>query len=76
AATSVLKTVQFQRQQAYRELRSHLRGNVQPTTITSALAASYVDERLQRSRDSTSTRRRKLSTLAAFWEWMGLRCYV
>lgn len=44
--------------------------------VTGALAACHVDERLPRSTDSPSTRRRKLSALAAFWKWMALRCYL
>ena len=70
AATSNLKTVRFQRQQAYKELRCYLGSNRSPTAVTGALAASYVDEILLESKDSPSTRRRKLSALASFWEWM------
>ncbi|HEL3814881.1 TPA: tyrosine-type recombinase/integrase [Stenotrophomonas maltophilia] len=76
AATSNLKTVRFQRQQAYKELRCYLGNNRSPTAVTGALAASYVDECLLESKDSPSTRRRKLSALAAFWEWMSSRCYL
>lgn len=76
AATSSLKTVRFQRQQAYKELRRYLGANHSPMAVTGALAACYVDECLLRSTDSPSTRRRKLSALAAFWEWMAVRCYL
>lgn len=76
AATSSLKTVRFQRQQAYKELRRYLGANHSPMVVTGALGASYVDECLLRSTDSPSTRRRKLSALAAFWEWMAVRCYL
>ncbi|MCX2893420.1 tyrosine-type recombinase/integrase [Stenotrophomonas lactitubi] len=76
AATSDLKTVRFQRQQAYKELCRYLGSNRSPTAVTGALAASYVDESLLQSKDSPSTRRRKLSALAAFWEWMSSRCYL
>ena len=68
--TSQLKTVRFQRQQAYGELRAFLDGDQVPEAVSGALAAAYVEERLARSPDSPSTRRRKLSALAAFWEWM------
>lgn len=74
--TSPVKTVQFQRKQTYRELRSYLGGDFNPNSVTAALAAAYVDERLLKSPDSPSTRRRKLSALGAFWEWMALRCYT
>lgn len=76
AMTSPVKTVQFQRRQTYKELRSHLGSNLDPNGVTAALAAAYVDERLLKSPDSPSTRRRKLSALGAFWEWMALRCYT
>lgn len=76
AITSALKTVQFQRQQAYKELRAYLGRDCSPEAVTDALAASYVDDRLSQSTDSLSTRRRKLSALRAFWEWMASRRYV
>lgn len=76
AATSSLKTVRFQRLQAYKELRRHLGANQNPMAVTGSLAACYVDECLLRSTDSPSTRRRKLSALASFWEWMAVRCYL
>lgn len=50
AATSCLKTVRFQRQQAYKELRCHLGANHSPMAVTGALAACYVDECLLRFR--------------------------
>ena len=76
AKTSPIKTVQFQRRQAYKEVRAYLGGNKNPNNVTGALAAAYVDGRLLTSPDSPSTRRRKLSALGAFWEWMASRCYV
>ena len=76
ATTSTVRTVQFQRKQAYKELRAYLGSDSAPVAVTDALAAMYVDERLLKSGDSPSTRRRKLSALAAFWEWMGSRRYV
>lgn len=76
AATSHLKTVQFQRLQAYRELRGYLGDDAPPEAVSYALAAAYVDERLSKSSDSPATRRRKLSALSAFWEWMGSRGYT
>ena len=76
AMTSTVKTVQFQRKQVYKELRAHLGSNRSPTAVTDSLAAVYVDECLLKSPDSSSTRRRKLSALAAFWEWMGSRRYT
>lgn len=76
AATSALKTVQFQRQQAYKELRSFLGGDRPPPAVTGATAAAYVDGPMLSSADSPSTRRRKLSALAAFWEWMATRRYI
>ena len=75
AATSSLKTVQFQRRQTYKELRAYLGSNCSPEHVTAALAAAYVDDRLTPSPDSPSTRRRKLSALRAFWEWMASRRY-
>lgn len=74
--TSPVKTVQFQRRQTYKELRNYLGSDLDPNSLTAALAAAYVDERLLKSPDSPSTRRRKLSALGAFWEWMALRCYT
>lgn len=76
ANTSALKTVQFQRKQAYKELRDYLAGDHSPNSVTDTMAATYVDERLFKSSDSPSTRRRKLSALAAFWGWMASRCYI
>jgi integrase len=76
ATTSKLKTVQYQRRQAYAELRAYLGRNCSPDHVTDALAAAYVDEQLSQSRDSVSTRRRKLSALRAFWEWMASRRYL
>ena len=75
-ATGCLKTTGFQRRQAYRELRDFLGGDRRPEIVTDALAAEYVDVRLNKSADSPSTRRRKLSALGAFWEWMGTRRFV
>lgn len=75
-ATSCLKTTNFQRRQAYRELRDFLGGDHPPQAITDALAAQYVDTHLKKSGDSPSTRRRKLSALGAFWEWMGSRRFI
>lgn len=75
-STGCLKTTRFQRRQAYTELREFLGGDRPPAAVTHALAAEYVDERLKRSPDSPSTRRRKLSALSAFWEWMGSRRFV
>lgn len=74
--TSHSKTVQFQRRQAYGEVRAFLGQNVQPKAVTAPIAATYVDTCLLLSRDSTSTRRRKLSALASFWEWLAIRGYV
>lgn len=76
AHTSQLKTVRFQRRQAYRELREYLGGLRSPDAVSDELAAAYVDERLAKSPDSASTRRRKLSALSSFWEWMGSRRYI
>ena len=76
ASTSTLKTVQYQRRQAYTELRAYLGRDCSLDHVTDALAAAYVDEQLSQSRDSVSTRRRKLSALRAFWEWMASRRYV
>jgi len=76
AITSALKTVQYQRQQAYKELRAYLGGDCNPEHVTDALAAAYVDDQLCQSLDSLSTRRRKLSALRAFWEWMASRRYL
>ena len=76
AITSTVKTVQFQRRQAYKELRDYLQCDHSPTSFSGTLAATYVDERLLKSPDSQSTRRRKLSALAAFWEWMASRRYT
>lgn len=75
-STGCLKTTRFQRQQAYRELRAFLGGDRPIQFVTEALAAEYVDERLKKSPDSPSTRRRKLSALGAFWEWMASRRFV
>lgn len=75
-STGCLKTTAFQRRQAYRELRAFLGGDRSPEVITEAVAAEYVNERLKRSNDSPSTRRRKLSALGAFWEWMASRRFV
>jgi integrase len=76
AETSGSKTVQFQRHQTYKELRAYLGDNLSPESVTDALAAAYVDDRLSQSPDSPSTRRRKLSALRAFWEWMASRHYA
>lgn len=75
-STSSLKTVQFQRRQAYNELRTYLGRDMEPAQVTGGVAAAYVDTRLLTSADSTSTKRRKLSALGAFWEWMASRRYV
>ncbi|GAB3102334.1 tyrosine-type recombinase/integrase [Lysobacter terrae] len=75
-STSSLKTTRFQRRQAYMELRAFLDGDCSPEAVTDAVAADYVDERLAKSPDSPSTRRRKLSALGAFWEWMATRRFV
>lgn len=73
---SCLKTTQFQRRQAYKELRAFLGSDQSPEAVTEALAAEYVDEHLRKSPDSPGTRRRKLSALGAFWEWMASRRFV
>lgn len=74
--TGCLKTTRFQRRQAYSELREFLGGDRTPDVVNAALAAEYVDDHLNRSRDSPSTRRRKLSAIGAFWEWMASRRFV
>ena len=71
-----LKTTKFQRRQAYRELRAFLGADLRPADLSEALAAEYVDEHLRPGPGGSSTKRRKLSALAAFWEWMALRCIV
>lgn len=72
-APDVTKTVRYQRRQVYGELRRFLGSDCAPAAITDAVAGSYVDSRLLCSVDSPSTRRRKLSALKAFWEWMSSR---
>ena len=67
------KTLRFQRLQVYRELRDFLGLDLSPACVTDALAGSYVDTCITCSPDSPSTRRRKLSALGAFWEWMANR---
>lgn len=67
------KTVRYQRRQAYGELRKFLGKDCTPDSISGPLAAEYVDARLLKSNDSPGTRRRKLSALGAFWEWMSSR---
>lgn len=75
-STGCLKTTAFQRRQAYHELRAFLGGDCSPEAVTDAVAGEYVDERLKKSHDSLSTRRRKLSALGAFWEWLASRRFV
>lgn len=75
-SSGCLKTTRFQRRQAYAELREFLGGDRTADAVTAALAGEYVDEHLKRSRDSPGTRRRKLSALGAFWEWMASRRFV
>jgi integrase len=74
--TSQLKTVRFQRRQAYAELRQYLGRNCTGEEVSPEVAATYVDTCLLRSRDSPSTRRRKLSALRAFWSWMASRRHL
>lgn len=71
-----VKTTKYQRRQAYGELRLFLGADLAPEAITAALAAEYVDEQLRPGTGSPSTKRRKLSGLSAFWEWMGSRRIV
>lgn len=70
------KTLRFQRLQVYRELRDFLGVDLMPQCVSDALAGSYVDTCITCSPDSPSTRRRKLSALGAFWEWMANRRYI
>jgi integrase len=70
------KTLRFQRLQVYRELRDFLSVDLSPQCLSDALAGSYVDTCIACSPDSPSTRRRKLSALGAFWEWMAARRYI
>ena len=67
------KTVRYQRRQAYGELRKFLGQDCTPDWVSGPLAAEYVDAHLFKSKDSPGTRRRKLSALGAFWEWMSSR---
>lgn len=71
-----VRTTKYQRRQAYGELRAFLGADVPPGVVTSALAAEYVDEQLRPGPGSASTKRRKLSGLSAFWEWLGSRRIV
>lgn len=75
-AAEVTKTVRFQRRQVYGELRRFIGADCAPEAVTGPLAAGFVDEHLCKSPDSPSTRRRKLSALGAFWEWMASRGFV
>lgn len=75
-SSEALKTTRFQRRQAYLEVRRYLGGDSLPSAVSSERAAEYVDEHLRKSIDSVGTKRRKLSALGAFWEWMSMRRFV
>jgi integrase len=72
SADYLLQTKQ-QHRQAYGELRAFLGGNRSPEAMTVELAADYVEDHIKPADWSSATKRRKLSSLIAFWTWLGLR---
>lgn len=76
ATNDFLKTTNFQRRKAYEGFRHFVGANLSPSSVTGALAASYVDERLMTGPEAPSTKRHTVSGLAVFWEWLQQRQHV
>lgn len=76
ATSDFLKTTKFQRRKAYEGFRQFVGRNIPASSVTGALAASYVDERLMTGSEAPSTKRHTLSGLAVFWEWLQQRQHV
>lgn len=75
-ASDFLKTTKFQRRQAYAEFRGFVGANLAPSAVSDSVAANFVDQCLLAAPGAPSTKRQKLSALAAFWEWLAQRRHV
>lgn len=62
-----------QHKHAYLGLRAFLGGDRLPSSVTPEVAVEFVEEDLKRTSRSYATKRRKLNSLIAFWDWLGLR---
>jgi len=65
-----------QHRQAYRELRAFLGGDLPPSAVSAQVALEFVEEHLKRSGLAYNTKRRKLDSLMALWEWLAMRQIV
>lgn len=76
ADADYLKQTKQQHRQAYLELRAFLGGDRTPAAVSPQVALEFVEEHLKRSAWAYNTKRRKLDSLIAFWEWLAMRKVV
>ena len=76
ASTDYTEQTKHQHRKAYEELKQFLGGERLARSVTDDLAVSYVEEHIKKSEQSYETQRRKLNSLIAFWNWLGLRKHV
>jgi integrase len=65
-----------QHRQAYSELRAFLGGDRLPSELSTQMAVEYVEEHLRPSDWAYNTKRRKLDSLSALWDWLAMRQIV
>ena len=70
------QSTKSQHRRAYQDLRSYLGGEALPSKVTDDLAMLFVEDVLKKSGSAYETQRRKLNSLVAFWNWMGLHKHV
>jgi len=70
ASASYRKQTAQQHRHAVAGLKEYLGGDLLPSTVTGDIAADYVLKVLKPSASAYNTKRRKLNSLHAFWQWM------
>lgn len=76
AHSEYLEQTKKQHKKAFEEFKEFVGGDFLPSKVTDDIAISYVEDHLKKSKQSYSTKRRKLNSLSAFWEWLILRKHV
>lgn len=71
-----LNQTKNQHRKAYEELKNHLGGDCLPSKVNDDVAVTYIEDVLKKTGQAYETQRRKINSLIAFWEWMGLRKHV
>lgn len=70
SSADYLKQTKQQHREAYGVLRQFLGRDVAPTEVTGELAVEFVDSCIKRTGWSYATKRRKVNSLVAFWNWL------